>query len=125
MTFLICILLASFATYLGAQSGDSPKVPEPMYKAGAKGVKPAKPLLTPEPQWPESARKKQFEGVIVLEGYVGTDGNFHDAKVIRSLQPALDAAAVEAVGKWKFKPCTKDGTPVNCKTNLEIAFNLF
>ncbi len=122
---MICVFLAVVATCLGAQSGDSPKAPEPMYTAGKKGVKPAKPLSTPEPQWPESARKKQFQGVVVLEGYVGTDGNFHDAKVIRSLQAALDSAAVEAVGKWKFKPCTKDGTPVNCKMNLELAFNLF
>jgi protein TonB len=59
---------------------------------------------------------------VVLSGYVGTDGKFHDPKVDRSLDPTLDDLAIEAVGRWKFKPATQDGVPVDFPVIIRVKF---
>ncbi len=61
----------------------------------------------------------------MISGYIGADGRFHDAKVARSLDPGLDANALEAVRRWEFSPCTKDGRPVNCKMDFEVGFHFY
>ena len=84
------------------------------------GAKPPKVLSNPDPDWPEKERGKQ--GTVVLLLVVGSDGLPREIKVVRSLSPGLDNAAVEAVRKWKFAPGTKDGKPVAFKINVEVAF---
>lgn len=99
---------------------------EPIYKiAAGNGVKPAKPLYTPEPEYSEKARKKRIQGVVTLEGYVAPDGRYHDAKVVVSLEKGLDENALAAVKTWRFSPCTKDDKPVNCSMKVEISYHLF
>jgi len=78
-------------------------------------------LFNPLPIYPHDHK---VDGSVKLFGYVGTDGKFHDPKVVRSLDPTLDALAVEAVGRWKFKPATRDGVPVNCSLTIEMNFKL-
>jgi protein TonB len=55
---------------------------------------------------------------------IGTDGKAHDVKVEKSLEPTLDANAIEAVNNWKFAPATKDGHPVAVEMRLQIEFKL-
>ena len=45
-------------------------------------------------------------------------------RVVRPLGMGLDEKAVEAVGKWKFKPGQKDGHPVAVMANVEVNFRL-
>lgn len=56
---------------------------------------------------------------------IGTDGKAHDVKVVKSLEPTLDANAIEAVKTWKFAPATKDGRPVAVEMRLELAYKLW
>jgi TonB family protein len=84
------------------------------------GAKPPKVLSSPDPDWPEKERLKQ--GTVVLLLVVGSDGLPREIKVVRSVSPVLDKAAMEAVTKWKFAPGTKDGKPVASKINVEVAF---
>jgi len=46
-------------------------------------------------------------------------------KVVKSLEPSLDANAIEAVKSWKFAPATKDGRPVAVAMRLEIDYKLW
>jgi outer membrane biosynthesis protein TonB len=46
-------------------------------------------------------------------------------KVVKSLEPSLDANAIEAVKTWKFAPATKDGRPVAVAMRLEIDYKLW
>jgi periplasmic protein TonB len=89
------------------------------------GIIMPKPIFTPEPDYSEHARKKKIQGTVTLEGYVGTDGVFHDVHITKPLEKSLDANAVAAVARWKFKPCTKDGRLVNCYLGVEVGFHLF
>lgn len=65
-----------------------------------------------EPVYPEEARKLGIGGTVGLEITVGRDGAVTDAKVTRSAGFGLDSAAVEAARRFRFRPATKDGTPI-------------
>ena len=45
-------------------------------------------------------------------------------QVLKPLPFGLDQAAVEAVKKWKFKPGTLNGQPVDVIFNLTVNFKL-
>ncbi len=86
-------------------------------------------LMTPSNgsgiEFSEEARKAKYQGVVVLEIIVGTDGTVHNPRVVRSLGMGLDEKARERVMVWKFDPATKDGRPVAVVMNIEVAFNLY
>jgi feruloyl esterase len=88
-------------------------------------VKAPRALHTPEPKYSKIARKKKIEGVVTLSMIIGTDGQPRDVKVVNSLEPTLDANAIEAVKKWKFAPAMKDGRPVAVEMRLEVDFKLW
>lgn len=89
------------------------------------GVSPPRAIYTPEPEFSEEARKAKYQGVVVLNIIVGTDGRVHSPRVIRSLGMGLDEKALEGVKTWKFDPSKKDGRPVAVEMNIEVAFNLY
>jgi feruloyl esterase len=89
------------------------------------GVKAPRPLHTPEPKYSRSARAQKIEGTVTLSVIIGIDGRPHDVKVVKSLEPSLDANAIEAVNKWKFAPATKNGRPVAVEMRLEVDFKLW
>ena len=124
LTGVFCVI--AFTSVFAGDSKTSSD--DHIYKIGA-DVKPAKAILTPQPELEEHSEKKtghknkHATGVVVLSGYVGKDGKFHDAKVVRSADPSLDSAALKAVAQWRFDPCVRKGVPVNCAMGVEISFN--
>ncbi len=72
------------------------------------------------------AWREGIEGVVGLEGVVRTDGAIGDVVVTRSLdtEHGLDEQALRAVRQWKFKPGTRDGTPVPVRVDININFTL-
>jgi TonB family protein len=115
---LLFTLALSTLNSVALQSNDAEK----RYLVG-NDVKAAHAVSTPQPHWSKASRKKHIQGDVGIYGYVGTDGGFHTLKVVRSLDPTIDADALEAVKKWKFLPCTKDGQPVNCIMTLQVIFS--
>jgi TonB family protein len=105
-----------------AQSGDAGKIYDFTVD---KSVTRPKVLRTSYAQFTEKARKERIQGVVLISGYVGADGRFHDAKVDRPLDPGLDANALESTRHFEFSPCTKDGQPVNCKMTVEVNFHFY
>jgi periplasmic protein TonB len=89
------------------------------------GVSAPRALYTPEPEFSEEARKAKYQGVVVLNIIVGTDGRVHNPRVVRSLGMGLDEKAIEGVKTWKFDPSKKDGRAVAVEMNIEVAFNLY
>ena len=89
------------------------------------GVKAPRALHTPDPKYSKSAKKQGIQGTVTLSVMVGTDGKAHDVKVVKSLEPSLDANAIEAVKKWKFAPATKDGRPVAVEMRLQVDYKLW
>lgn len=117
--YVLCLLIA-IAPGLAQQT----KPEEPAYKIG-KDVKPPRAISSPQPDFSADARRGKVDGVVVVTGYVGTDGKFHDAKVLRSIGDSrLDGKVLDAVSKWTFHPCTKDDKPVDCRMNVETEIHL-
>jgi TonB family protein len=88
------------------------------------GVTAPKVIQAPDPIYSEEARQKHVTGTVVLWVVVGADGLPHQIRVQKSVGYGLDEAAIEAVRRWKFKPSTKDGVPVNVQINVEVNFRL-
>jgi TonB family protein len=67
---------------------------------------------------------KRIVGPLVVDGYVGADGAFHDAVIVKSPDKSLEADMLAAVKKWTFKPCSLDGSPVNCRMQMQLDLRL-
>ena len=59
-----------------------------------------------------------------MDFLVDTNGDVQNAYAIRSSQREFEAAAVQAVSKWKFKPGRKGGRDVITHMQVPIVFTL-
>jgi protein TonB len=78
----------------------------------------------PQPQYTEIARKARIQGVVIVQAIINKQGVVTEVKTLKPLPMGLDQAAVEAVKKWKFKPATLNGKPVDVYYNLTVNFTL-
>ena len=92
--------------------------------ANAAGVTPPVALETVSPVYPELARKVHVEGVVVLEAIIGSDGSVRDARILRSTSPLLEAAALEAVRRWRYEPARIGTRPVPVYLSVVVTFAL-
>ena len=85
------------------------------------------PRLTwaPDPKYPKSARNVGHQGTSILNLVVGTDGKPHDITIVRPLDEELDAFALAAVQKWRYRPALRDGEPVEVQVHARVRFRLY
>jgi TonB family protein len=76
------------------------------------------------PAYPDGAKKKHIEGTVVLASTIGEDGHVQELKVISSPDEDLSKAAMDAVGKWVYKPFLLNGEAVVVQTQVNIVFRL-
>ena len=116
--FLVILTAAVSASPAGAIAQ------EQVYRVGDEGVvapsveKEVKPSYTPD------ALTARVEGRVKLECVVLPAGSVSLARVVEPLHPSLDAEALRALSKWRFKPGTKDGKPVPVRVEIEMSFDL-
>ena len=94
-----------------------------LYRVGG-GVSAPTVVYRIEPNYSEDARRARYQGSVVLSAIVRKDGSIEILKVLRGLGLGLDENAVEALRKWKFRPGTRSGEPVDVALNIEINFAL-
>lgn len=87
-------------------------------------VKAPEKLHSPPPQYTEIARKARIQGVVIVEAIVDKTGSVTNVKILKGLPMGLDQAAVDAIKRWKFKPATLNGRPVDVYYNLTVNFQL-
>lgn len=75
------------------------------------------------PVYPDSARKAQVQGTVVVEALVDEGGRVVETRILKSI-PLLDDAAAAAVRQWLFKPAMKDGRPVQVRIAIPVRFTL-
>jgi len=79
----------------------------------------------PKPLYPREARKKGYEGEVLLRVEVLSNGRVGEIEVRRSSgHEVLDRSAISAVKQWKFVPAKKGETPVPGWVNIPVAFEL-
>jgi protein TonB len=80
------------------------------------------PVTAPPPAYPEFARDAGITGKVTLHVLVGKDGRVKNVKVIKGVT-GLDAAAVEAVKKWVFKPALSNNKPIGVWVEVPMDFH--
>jgi TonB family protein len=78
-----------------------------------------------EGDYPPLARARGEEGATIVYYVVNADGNVGDTRIESSSGYAdLDAAALDMVKSWRFKPATRDGKPLAVSNHTRIAWTL-
>ncbi len=79
----------------------------------------------PKPLYPREAKKKGYEGEVLLRIEVLSNGRVGTIEVKRSSgHELLDRSAMTAVKQWTFIPARKGETPVPVWVHIPIAFQL-
>jgi len=82
-------------------------------------------LRNPAPPYPEAARRSGKQGTVTLRVRVARDGAATRVTVEKSSgSPHLDAAALEAVKAWRFKPARRGADAVESWMLVPIVFRL-
>jgi periplasmic protein TonB len=94
------------------------------YKPGEDGVTEPVPIHKVDPEYTPEAKAAKIEGAVLLSVVIETDGKVYDVRVVRGLDPGLDANAVAAVSAWRFRPAEKSGKPVAVRAKVDMNFRL-
>ncbi|MCC6649735.1 MAG: energy transducer TonB [Candidatus Eisenbacteria bacterium] len=76
-----------------------------------------------QPVYPDIAREAGVDGTVMVQALVGKDGRVKDVRVVKSI-PMLDAAAIQAVKGWVFKPALSNNKPVAVWVGCPVKFSL-
>jgi protein TonB len=75
------------------------------------------------PGYPEQALKAGLQGAVILQAWIGKDGNVRDLKLVDG-SLLLGQAAVKAVRQWRYKPYLRNGIAVEAETYVTVNFRL-
>lgn len=64
-----------------------------------------------------------FRAIVVVQALVCRDGRVHDVRIQKSV-PGLDAAAIDAVRNWVFKPGRVNGRAIACWVAIPVKFTV-
>ena len=84
-------------------------------------VRPPRKIKDVRPIYPQILQSAGVAGTVVLDAVIDTDGLVKELTVIKSVNPALDEAALDAVRQWQF-----DGTLLNCvpsEVRMKVSLN--
>ena len=96
------------------------------FRAGVNGVGVPICLYCPIPQYSDEARKAKYQGTVVLQVTITTDGRAVNISVVKGPGLGLEEKAIEAVRGWKFKPAVgPSGKVVATIVPIEVTFRLY
>ncbi len=84
---------------------------------------PPKLLKTLRPKYPDEAFRKRRNGKVLVMAVVDASGRVLDVEILESSE-GFEAAALDCVRGWKFKPAAKDGKPVGTVVTAPVNFTI-
>ncbi len=81
------------------------------------------PLRKIDPKYPPTLIDERVEGEVVLYAVIRSDGSVDSIQLVRGIDEQLDANAMDALSRWKFRPAAKQGTPVELEAIVHIPFH--
>lgn len=106
---------------------DPAELKEQQGETGASIVRKAMPLyqINPPPDYPYQARRRGFEGTVVIEALISVSGRVADLRLAASSgHRSLDKAAIKAVRKWRFTPGSQGGVMKEMWVRVPVSFRL-
>lgn len=76
------------------------------------------------PRYPGAARRAGVQGAVVVRGIVRRDGTIDNLEVIKDLPYGLGDEARRAVSRWRFRPATYRGEPIDVYYTVTVNFRL-
>lgn len=74
------------------------------------------------PAYPDELRRQGIEGQVDLRVGIDEEGTVGGVKILKSLHPYLDNAAVQALKQWKYEPVYQNGVPVPAIITMTVNF---
>jgi protein TonB len=82
-------------------------------------------LNNPQPEYPEIAINRAWEGKVILNIHVSAEGKPISANIFKSSgHKELDDSALKIVKSWSFTPAKRGDTPTDGWVNVPINFVL-
>ena len=82
-------------------------------------------LSNPAPSYPYEARRKKWEGTVIVRAWVSKTGQPLKLEIQRSSgHEVLDEAALKTVKKWSFHPAKLGDIPMESSVVIPIRFEL-
>ncbi len=106
-------------------SNDTDTQDEP--SSGNQIIREARPLYrsNPPPEYPALARRRGYQGHVILEVLISSTGNVVDLRVLSSSgYPTLDRAAKSSVKHWIFEPGMRGQEKIEMWVRIPIRFEL-
>ncbi len=75
------------------------------------------------PEYPMAARQGRMEGPVTVHVIVSREGRIEKMTPLRG-NPFLLVAAMDAIGKWRYKPYMVNGVRVEFETDVTLKFSL-
>lgn len=102
------------------KSADHPKTASTIYVS--EGYIIPIPSDYPVVDYPKGLPTPLPEGTVSVSATVNEQGRVDSVVIVHPMNPELNAAAIAAVSHWKFKPATKDGTPITTQVSVDVVF---
>jgi TonB family protein len=77
-----------------------------------------------DPAYPQELVHDRVEGVVVLYAVIHTDGSVGEVRVLEGFDERLNENARKALTLWRFRPGTKNGTPVDVEAVVRVPFKV-
>lgn len=90
---------------------------------GSAGTMASSLMYSPEPEYPARAIAAGVQGQVRVRAIVGPEGNVIEATVV-SGPPLLREAALDAVGRWRYRPYEQGGKLLTIVTTAILEFQL-
>ena len=96
--------------------------PKPEYPGGQQALQE---YITTNLKYPDTAKANGIEGTVDVAFTVKTDGTIGAIKIVRMVDPDLEAEAIRLVkGMPAWTPADNNGKPVDAQTQVQINFLL-
>jgi len=99
----------------------------PQQKLSRPAIVEAAPLYrqNPKPEYPSLARRRNWQGTVLLSVIVSVEGKGKSIRIHRSSgHTILDKSALQTVNSWYFRPGTKGNIPVEMEILVPVHFKL-
>ncbi len=80
------------------------------------------PVSLIQPTYPSTSHANREQGRAILYALLEADGSLSHLTIIRRATPDLEAAAIEAVRHWHYKPASCGQKPIRMETSIETDF---
>ncbi|UZK68579.1 TonB family protein [Sphingomonas sp. S1-29] len=78
-----------------------------------------------QPDYPAAERRAEREGRVVVRVLIGIDGRVQAVEQVSAVSPGLfEATRRHALARWRFKPATRGGVPVESWKTMTLRFEL-